>query len=207
MQKHTPSPTKAPTHNVCVFCGSGPGRDPAYVAAAQTFGTRLAEAGMGLVYGGGSLGLMGEVARSLKKNGGRIHGIITKRLLALEQGFDGCDELMVVDTMSERKKLMAEHGEAFIALPGGIGTFEEFFEVLVQRQVGEHCKPIGLVNLGGYYDPLINLIDHGIEHRFIKPAVHGLLQVHEDPELLLDGVLQAVPFEIDPDRFLPMGKG
>ena len=79
--------------------------------------------------------------------------------------------------------------------------------MLVQRQVGEHCKPIGLVNLGGYYDPLINLIDHGIEHRFIKPAVHGLLQVHEDPELLLDGVLQAVPFEIDPDRFLPMGKG
>jgi uncharacterized protein (TIGR00730 family) len=114
---------------------------------------------------------------------------------------------MVVDTMSERKKLMAQHGEAFIALPGGLGTFEEFFEVLVQRQVGEHCKPIGLVNLGGYYDPLINLIDHGIEHRFIKPAVHGLLQVHEDPELLLDGVLQAVPFEIDPDRFLPMGKG
>ena len=192
---------------VTVYCSSSTSLEPKFFNAATKLGEAMAKRGLELVYGGGGIGLMGEVARSLKKNGGRIHGIITKRLLALEQGYDGCDELMVVDTMSERKKLMAQHGEAFIALPGGLGTFEEFFEVLVQRQVGEHCKPIGLVNLGGYYDPLINLIDHGIEHRFIKPAVHGLLQVHEDPELLLDGVLQAVPFEIDPDRFLPMGKG
>lgn len=192
---------------VTVYCSSSTSLEPKFFNAATKLGEAMAKRGLELVYGGGGIGLMGEVARSLKKNGGRIHGIITKRLLALEQGFDGCDELMVVDTMSERKKLMAQHGEAFIALPGGLGTFEEFFEVLVQRQVGEHCKPIGLVNLGGYYDPLINLIDHGIEHRFIKPAVHGLLQVHEDPEQLLDGVLQAVPFEIDPDRFLPMGKG
>jgi uncharacterized protein (TIGR00730 family) len=192
---------------VTVYCSSSTSLEPKFFNAATKLGEAMAKRGLELVYGGGGIGLMGEVARSLKKNGGRIHGIITKRLLALEQGFDGCDELMVVDTMSERKKLMAQHGEAFIALPGGLGTFEEFFEVLVQRQVGEHCKPIGLVNLGGYYDPLINLIDHGIEHRFIKPAVHDLLQVHEDPELLLDGVLQAVPFEIDPDRFLPMGKG
>lgn len=192
---------------VTVYCSSSTSLDPKFFNAATKLGEAMAKRGLELVYGGGGIGLMGEVARSLKKNGGRIHGIITKRLLALEQGFDGCDELMVVDTMSERKKLMAQHGEAFIALPGGLGTFEEFFEVLVQRQVGEHCKPIGLVNLGGYYDPLINLIDHGIEHRFIKPAVHGLLHVHEDPELVLDGVLKTVPFEIDPDRFLPMGKG
>ena len=177
---------------VTVYCSSSTSLEPKFFNAATKLGEAMAKRGLELVYGGGGIGLMGEVARSLKKNGGRIHGIITKRLLALEQGYDGCDELMVVDTMSERKKLMAQHGEAFIALPGGLGTFEEFFEVLVQRQVGEHCKPIGLVNLGGYYDPLINLIDHGIEHRFIKPAVHGLLQVHEDPELLLDGVLLKV---------------
>ncbi len=192
---------------VTVYCSSSTSLEPKFFNAATKLGEAMAKRGLELVYGGGGIGLMGEVASSLMKIGGLIHGIITKLLLALEQGYDGCDELMVVDTMSERKKLMAQHGEAFIALPGGLGTFEEFFEVLVQRQVGEHCKPIGLVNLGGYYDPLINLIDHGIEHRFIKPAVHGLLQVHEDPELLLDGVLQAVPFEIDPDRFLPMGKG
>jgi uncharacterized protein (TIGR00730 family) len=144
---------------VTVYCSSSTSLEPKFFNAATKLGEAMAKRGLELVYGGGGIGLMGEVARSLKKNGGRIHGIITKRLLALEQGFDGCDELMVVDTMSERKKLMAEHGEAFIALPGGLGTFEEFFEVLVQRQVGEHCKPIGLVNLGGYYDPLINLID------------------------------------------------
>jgi uncharacterized protein (TIGR00730 family) len=125
----------------------------------------------------------------------------------LEQGYDQCDELIVVDTMAERKKLMAHRGDAFIALPGGLGTFEELFEVLVQRQVGEHCKPIGIVNLDGYYDPLVGLIDHGIEHRFIKPAVHHLLHVHGDPVQVLDGVIATVPFEIDPDRFLPMGGG
>jgi uncharacterized protein (TIGR00730 family) len=192
---------------VTVYCSSSTSLEPKFFNAATKLGEAMAKRGLELVYGGGGIGLMGEVARSLKKNGGRIHGIITKRLLALEQGYDGCDELMVVDTMSERKKLMAQHGEAFIALPGGLGTFEEFFEVLVQRQVGEHRKPIGLVNLGGYYDPLITLIDHGIEHRFIKPAVHDLLHVHEKPEDVLDGVLKATPFDIDPERFLPMGKG
>jgi len=181
--------------------------EPKFFEAATQLGQSMGRRGLELVYGGGGIGLMGELARSLKKSGGRVHGIITKRLLALEQGFESCDELEVVETMGERKRLMSLKGQAFIALPGGLGTFEEFFEVLVQRQVGEHCKPIGLVNLDGYYDPLIGLIDHGIKHRFIKPAVHHLLQVHENPELVLDGVLSAEPFEIDPDRFLPMGKG
>lgn len=192
---------------ITVYCSSSTSLDPKFFSAATELGRVMATRGIELVYGGGSLGLMGEIARTMKKGGGRVRGIITKRLLALEQGFEGCDELVVVDTMSERKRLMAQHGEAFIALPGGLGTFEEFFEVLVQRQVGEHRKPIGLVNLGGYYDPLITLIDHGIEHRFIKPAVHDLLHVHEKPEDVLDGVLKATPFDIDPDRFLPMGKG
>ena len=191
---------------ITVYCSSSTSLDPKFFTAATRMGELLGSRGIELVYGGGGIGLMGEVARSVKKAGGRVRGIITRRLLELEQGFDGCDELVVVDTMSERKRLMAQQGDAFIALPGGLGTFEEFFEVLVQRQVGEHRKPIGLVNLDGYYDPLITLIDHGIEHRFIKPAVHHLLHVHAEPHLVLDGVLKAEPFEIDPDRFLPMGK-
>ncbi len=192
---------------ITVYCSSSTSLDPQFFDAARKLGNAMGARGLELVYGGGGIGLMGEVARAMKKAGGRIHGIITKRLLELEQGFDGCDELVVVESMSERKRLMSHHGDGFIALPGGLGTFEEFFEVLVQRQVGEHCKPIGLVNLCGYYNPLINLIDHGIEHRFIKPAVHHLLQVDENPEVVLEGVLSAEPFDIDPDRFLPMGKG
>ncbi|MFM7808627.1 MAG: TIGR00730 family Rossman fold protein, partial [Planctomycetota bacterium] len=121
---------------ITVYCSSSTSLDPKFFSAATELGRVMATRGIELVYGGGSLGLMGEIARTMKKGGGRVHGIITKRLLALEQGFDGCDELVVVDTMSERKRLMAQQGEAFIALPGGLGTFEEFFEVLVQRQVG-----------------------------------------------------------------------
>jgi uncharacterized protein (TIGR00730 family) len=192
---------------VCVFCGSNPGVLPEYRAAAESLAREIVAADCTLVYGGGRVGLMGAIGDAAMAAGGRVIGVTPRRLVEKEVAHTGLTELHVVESMHERKAMMAELSDAFIALPGGIGTFEEFFEVLVQRQVGEHCKPIGLVNLGGYYDPLINLIDHGIEHRFIKPAVHGLLQVHEDPELLLDGVLQAVPFEIDPDRFLPMGKG
>ncbi|MFM1830058.1 MAG: hypothetical protein RLZZ558_398 [Planctomycetota bacterium] len=192
---------------ITVYCSSSTSLEPRFFDAAEHLGAALARHGLELVYGGGGIGLMGAVARATKKAGGKVRGIITRRLLDLEQGWDGCDELVVVDTMSERKRLMAADGEAFIALPGGLGTFEEFFEVLVQRQVGEHRKPIGLVNLGGYYDPLISLIDHGIEHRFIKPAVHHLLHVDPHPERVLEGLLKAEPFEIDPDRFLPMGKG
>jgi uncharacterized protein (TIGR00730 family) len=192
---------------ITVYCSSSTSLEPRFFEAAEHLGSALARRGLELVYGGGGIGLMGAVARATKKAGGKVRGIITRRLLDLEQGWDGCDELVVVDTMSERKRHMAADGEAFIALPGGLGTFEEFFEVLVQRQVGEHRKPIGLVNLGGYYDPLISLIDHGIEHRFIKPAVHHLLHVDPHPERVLEGLLRAEPFEIDPDRFLPMGKG
>ena len=193
--------------NITVYCSSSVSLDVKFMDAARLLGQEMARRNMALVYGGGSIGLMGEIARTMKSVGGKVVGVITKRLLDLEQGYDQCDELIVVDTMAQRKTLMAQRGDAFIALPGGLGTFEELFEVLVQRQVGEHRKPIGLVNLDGYYNPLVGLIDHGIEHKFIKPAVHHLLHVHEDPINVLDGVLGAEPFEIDPDRFLPMGSG
>ncbi|MCE9620442.1 MAG: TIGR00730 family Rossman fold protein [Planctomycetes bacterium] len=193
--------------SITVYCSSSVSLDAKFMDAARLLGEEMARRKISLVYGGGSIGLMGEIARTMRSAGGRIIGVITKRLLDLEQGYTQCDELIVVETMAERKKLMALRGEAFIALPGGLGTFEELFEVLVQRQVGEHRKPIGLVNLAGYYNPLVGLIDHGIEHRFIKPAVHHLLHVHEDPISVLEGVLKVEPFEIDPDRFLPMGRG
>jgi uncharacterized protein (TIGR00730 family) len=193
--------------NITVYCSSSVSLEAKFMVAARRLGEEMARRGIALVYGGGGIGLMGEIARTMRGAGGRVVGVITKRLMDLEQGYDQCDELIVVDTMAERKKLMAHRGDAFIALPGGLGTFEELFEVLVQRQVGEHCKPIGIVNLDGYYDPLVGLIDHGIEHRFIKPAVHHLLHVHGDPVQVLDGVIATVPFEIDPDRFLPMGGG
>ena len=193
--------------SLCVYCGSRPGRDPHFAQAARDTGELIGSQGWELVYGGGKVGLMGMVADATLAAGGTVYGVIPQNLVDKEVGHTGLTELHVVDNMHTRKTMMFDRAHAFVALPGGIGTFEELFEIWTWYQLGVHHKPFGLLNVAGYYDPLINLIDHGIEHRFIKPAVHGLLQVHEDPELLLDGVLQAVPFEIDPDRFLPMGKG
>src|SRR5690606_21321417 len=118
-----------------------------------------------------------------------------------------CDELVVVDTMRERKQLLERRGDGFLMLPGGLGTYEEFFEILVGRQLGEHAKPIGVVNSHGYYNPLIAMMEHGIEHRFIKPAVKELFFIHPDPYAVLDWLLDPdrQPVQIDYERFLPMG--
>lgn len=178
--------------SVTVYCASSTTLEPHFAEAARLVGGELARRGLALVYGGGAIGLMGETARATKAAGGRVIGIITKQLLDLEQGWDGCDELVVVDTMRERKRLLEERGDAFLVLPGGLGTYEEFFEILVGRYLQNHTKPIGVVNDHGYYDPMMAMIDHGIEHRFIRPAVKSLLAVDRDAVRALDALL-AIP--------------
>jgi len=132
--------------------------------------------------------LMGEVARAAKSNGARIIGITTRRLVDLEQAWSGCDDLIVVDTMRERKRLLEAHGDAFLVLPGGLGTYEELFEMLVARVLGDHDKPIGIVNASGYYNPLVAMVEHGIEHRFIHERARDLFQIDPDADSVLDAI-------------------
>jgi uncharacterized protein (TIGR00730 family) len=150
---------------------------------------------------------MGEAARATKAAGGRVEGIITRKFLDLEQGWLGCDELVVVDTMRERKKLLIERADAFLVLPGGLGTFEEFFETLVGRQIGDHTKPIAVLDDHGYYLPLKALIEHSIDQKFAREAVREILHFGTDLNTLVDWLETSArtPVHADPERFLPMG--
>ena len=170
---------------LCVYCGSRPGTEPAYAEAARQVGAWIGQQGWQLVYGGGRAGLMGIVADAALAAGAPVIGVIPRSLMDREHGHAGLTELHVVDTMHQRKTLMAERADAFLALPGGIGTFEELFEVWTWRQLGYHDKPIGLLNVDGYYDPLLGFIDRSIEHGFMGPAQLGLLQVSADAAELL----------------------
>lgn len=161
-------PPPSPVSTVCVYCGSGPGTDPAYVEAAVTLGRSLAEGGLGLVYGGGSLGLMGEVARATLNTGGKVTGIIPKFLTEHERMLREADDLIVTADMHERKMLMFERSDAFVALPGGIGTLEELVEQLTWSQLGQHGKPIVIVNIKGFWDPFLSLLSHMREQAFIR---------------------------------------
>ena len=192
--------------SITVYCSSSTHLDEAYHTAARTLGHLVAERGLTLVYGGGGIGLMGELARAAAAAGGSVHGIITRSLYDREQGNDACDELVFVETMRERKKLMMEHGDAYLALPGGLGTLEEILEVLTARVVGEHRKPIGIVNTGGYYDPLLRSFSHAIEHLFIKQAAINLVSIGRDPATVLDAMAVDPVLPIDDDRVLPMGR-
>lgn len=171
--------------SVCVYCASRPALRPEHTAAARDTGTRIGQLGWQLVYGGGRAGLMGEVADAALAAGARVLGVIPQSLMQRELGHTGIDELRVVQTMHERKTLMAEHSDAFLALPGGIGTMEELFEVWTWRQLGYHDKPVGLLNTAGYYDKLLAFIDHMAGAGFVQPAQRALLQVGEEPEPLL----------------------
>jgi uncharacterized protein (TIGR00730 family) len=170
---------------ITVDCSSSTALDPEFHAPAVAIGRELAHRGITLVYGGGSLGLMGEIARACRDNGGCVIGVITRRLVEMERADSGCDQLIVVDTMRERKRLLEGKGDALLVLPGGIGTYEEFFEILVGRHLGEHAKPIGVLNCRGYYNPLIALIEHGIEHRFIHPSMREKFFIDPDPRAVV----------------------
>jgi uncharacterized protein (TIGR00730 family) len=172
--------------NVCVYCGAHPGRDPAYTAAAALLGRTLAERGLGIVYGGGRVGLMGVVADAALAAGGRVIGIIPQALMRKELAHAGLSELIVTSSMHERKAQMAERADAFVALPGGLGTFEELFEIWTWGQLGWHRKPCGIVNVAGFYDGLIAFLDHAAGAGFVKPMHRGMLLVDDDPGRLLD---------------------
>ncbi|MBH1985971.1 MAG: TIGR00730 family Rossman fold protein [Burkholderiales bacterium] len=176
------------TLSICVYCGSRNGLDPAHLAAAREVGKQIGERGWRLVYGGGSTGLMGAVADAALAHGASVIGVIPERLIQRELGHGGVTELQVVDSMHERKHKMAMQSDAFIALPGGIGTMEEIFEVWTWRQLGYHHKALGLLNVGGYYDELLGFIERSHDDGFLWPDVKALLQVDTDVSRLLDGL-------------------
>jgi uncharacterized protein (TIGR00730 family) len=172
--------------SVCVFCGSHPGDDPAYEAAARALGRTLAEAGIKLVYGGGHVGLMGSVADAALAAGGQVTGVMPKALVEREVAHTGLTRLHVVGSMHERKAKMSELSEGFVALPGGTGTLEEFFEVLTWAQLGEHGKPCGLLNVAGYYDPLLAVFDHMMNRGFLAEKHRAMVLVESDPTVMLE---------------------
>ena len=190
--------------SLTVYCASSTQLEPAFHRAADLVGTGLASRGLSLVYGGGCIGLMGEVATSAAKGGALVTGVITHKLVEHEQANNNCDELIVVDTMQERRTIMMDRGEGYLILPGGVGTYEEFFEVLVGRQLGDHTKPIGIVNVNGYFDPLGDMLEHGIEHQFIRPALRELLFIDPCPDAVLDYIVEHKGEKLPPSAILPM---
>ena len=175
-----------PERKICVFTGSRHGASSAYADAAEQLARDLVERGFGLVYGGGNVGLMNIIADAVLELGGHVTGVIPNALMSKEVAHRGLSELRVVNSMHERKALMAELSDGFIALPGGIGTMEEFFEVLSWAQLAIHNKPCGLLNVSGYYDPLIEFLDRAVKQDFIKPKHRALLFVESEPAILLD---------------------
>ncbi len=171
---------------VTVFCGSIHGARPEYTLGARRLAQVLVQRGIGLVYGGSSVGIMGELARATVAAGGDVIGVIPRLLVEREVAFTGLRDLRVVESMQERKALMAELADAFIALPGGIGTLDEFFEMVSWTQLGLQRKPCGLLNVSGYYDKLIEFLDYAMAEGFIRPEFRPIIQVDETPEGLLD---------------------
>jgi len=170
---------------ICVFCGSSAGNNPVYREAAIELGTALAKAGIGLVYGGAQVGLMGAVADAAMAAGGEVIGVIPRQLVERELAHDGLTELKEVGSMHERKAVMADLSDGFIALPGGVGTFEELFEVWTWGQLGHHQKPCALLNVGGYYDKLVTFLNHATTEGFMKQPYREMLIVASDVESVL----------------------
>jgi uncharacterized protein (TIGR00730 family) len=187
--------------SVAVYCGSRFGDSPAFAQAARTLGELIGRSGATLVYGGGRVGLMGTVADAVMASGGQVVGVIPQALMDREVGHSGLTELHVVQTMHERKQLMAERADAFISLPGGIGTLEELYEVWSWQQLGYHDKPVALLNVDGYYDPLLEF--HGAMHSrgFVSDAQFNALLVGTDPALLLERVRRAAALATAPDDY------
>ncbi|MBK5911753.1 Rossman fold protein, TIGR00730 family [Rhodothalassium salexigens] len=173
---------------LCVYCGSRDGQQPAYLEAARALGRLLAERGIGLVYGGASIGVMGTLANAVLDGGGEAIGVIPRALDDREVGHRGLTELHVVETMHERKNIMSVLSDGFVALPGGLGTFEELFEVWTWAQLGVHRKPVGLLNAGGFYDPLLAFLDHATAEGFVEREHRDLVTVAGDPASLLDAM-------------------
>ena len=189
------------TFSVCVYCGSRPGALPAYTDAARAVGHEIGRRGWQLVYGGGRAGLMGVVADAALAVGGRVVGVIPQSLMGRELGHPGLTELHVDDTMHQRKMMMAERSDAFLALPGGIGTFEELFEVWSWRQLGYHDKPLGLLNVAGYYDRLLEFLALSVQQGFVATAQADLLLVESEPRIMLNRLVDSSRSAIQPDDY------
>ena len=172
--------------SVCVYCGSRPGARPGYATLAQALGTAIGQRGWQLVYGGGRAGLMGQVADATLAAGGRVVGVIPESLMRLEVGHAGLSELHVVQSMHQRKQMMAERSDAFIAMPGGIGTFEELFEVWTWRHLGYHDRPLGLLDTDGFWAPMLTFLQHAVLEGFMSPAQMAMLHTDSQPACLLD---------------------
>lgn len=182
---------------VCVFCGSSPGDGPGYLAAAEALGKELLARGLGLVFGGAGVGLMGRIADTVLAGGGEVVGVMPSALVDREVAHPGLSELRVVDSMHERKALMADLADAFIALPGGLGTIEELLEALTWAQLGIHRKPCGILNVEGYFDPLMTFLDLAADRRFINPNHRSLLLDSDDAGRLLDLLEASEPPQTD----------
>ncbi len=214
MQKRQtgPAPHAHGVRNICVYCGSSPGVNPVFTEAARTLGRSLAERGIGLVYGGGGLGLMGEVARATLKHGGRVTGVIPEFLAGPEHAMRDVDELVITASMHERKLQMFERSDAFVALPGGIGTLEEFVEQLTWYQIGRHRKPMVLASVANYWDRFVELLEHMIAAGFIREGLaprYGVVTRIEDviPAILREQMetaregLSGAAISVAPEKF------
>jgi uncharacterized protein (TIGR00730 family) len=173
---------------VAVFCGSSPGKSELYVEAARGMGRALAARGLGLVYGGGRVGLMGAMADAALAAGTTVHGVIPRRIASAEVAHSGVTELHVVETMHQRKAMMTELADAFVAMPGGSGTLDELFEAVTWGQLGFHHKPVGLLDVGGFFEPLLAMMDRMVREGFVRPDQREALKVHADAGGLLDAL-------------------
>ena len=182
---------------ICVFCGSSAGNRPEYRAAAEELGLLLARCNIGAVYGGGNVGLMGVLADSVLRAKGEVVGVIPERLMTREIGHQGLTKLHIVHSMHERKALMADLSDAFIALPGGFGTLEEFCEVLTWAQLGLHAKPCGILNVLGYYTPLLAMFEHAVQEQFLKPENRRLVLARESASELLQALEEWRPVKVE----------
>ena len=182
---------------ICVFCGSSVGLRPAYRTAAEQVGRYLAERGIGVVYGGGKIGLMGAMADAALAAEGEVIGVIPGHLMAREIGHNGLTKMHVVGSMHERKAMMADLSDGFIAMPGGFGTFEEFCEVLTWSQLGLHKKPCGLLNVGDYYSPLMEMFDHAVTEGFVRAENRGIVLAHHDVRSLVEMMEQWIPVKVE----------
>ena len=194
--------------SICVYCGSQPGNHPAFQEAARILGKTMAKRDIRLVYGGGGMGIMGEISRSVIEHGGKVTGVIPKFLISKERGTMGCDddddalgEVIVTRDMHERKTKMFELSQAFVALPGGIGTLEELFEAWTWRQIGYHDKPIGVLDVGGYFEPLLRFVDRCVEQGFLEAEQRSVPIVDDDPARLLARLRQAARRAVEPDDY------
>ncbi|MFC2132983.1 TIGR00730 family Rossman fold protein [Bacteroidota bacterium] len=186
---------------LCVFCGSGYGAKPQYINAARELANLLVGEKIGLVYGGAKVGVMGEIAKAVLYAGGEVIGVIPKGLAEKEVAFEELTDLRIVDSMHDRKALMADLSDGFIALPGGLGTIEEFFEVLTWAQLGIHTKPCGLLNTENYYTKLLQFLDHTVDQKFVESEHRNMIVIDDNPSELIKKFKEYIPPETDKARW------